>query len=204
MIVGGVLADPVASYPSLFGPDSVFGGREGVRWMKSFPYALPNLVSAVFLLLSSFAVLFFLEETSDLCKHKPDPYLRVGQWLLRTVLRYRPSPSGYTAVSTSDVELQRPDSAIDLGVSKKPAFRQKLPFRRIWTRNLTTTLLAHAVLAMHVGTFNGLWNLHLSTPRFDPKHPHPANFTPHGLFFTGGLGMPPARVRGRSVSYTHL
>ncbi|KAF7565771.1 PTR2, Dipeptide-tripeptide permease [Pyrenophora tritici-repentis] len=194
-VLGGVLADPIASYPSLFGPNSTFGGKDGVYWMKTYPYALPNLISAIFLFLSSFAVLFFLEETSDLCKHKPDPCLRFGHWLIRTLLCYPASrASGYTAVPNSDVELHRPDSAVYLENPKKPVFRQKLPFRRIWTANLSTTLLAHGVLAMHVGTFNGLWNLHLSTPRYDLEHPHPTGFIPHGIFFTGGLGMPPSRI----------
>ena len=169
--------------------------------MKLYPYALPNLISAIFLFFSFFAVLFFLEETSDLCRDKSDPFLHIGHWLRRTLLRRTaPSTSGYSAVPHDDLELlqtpltPRPDSAIGLHSTQKKAFRQQLPFRRIWTRNLITTLLAHGVLAMHVGTFNGLWNLHLSTPRFDPQHPHPPDFRPHGLFFTGGLGMPPARI----------
>ncbi|KAI1536852.1 UhpC Sugar phosphate permease [Pyrenophora tritici-repentis] len=151
-VLGGVLADPIASYPSLFGPNSTFGGKD-------------------------------------------DPCLRFGHWLIRTLLCYPASrASGYTAVPNSDVELHRPDSAVYLENPKKPVFRQKLPFRRIWTANLSTTLLAHGVLAMHVGTFNGLWNLHLSTPRYDLEHPHPTGFIPHGIFFTGGLGMPPSRI----------
>ncbi|EMD88566.1 hypothetical protein COCHEDRAFT_1196540 [Bipolaris maydis C5] len=115
-MISGILADPVANYPSLFGPESTFGGKHGVQWMMRYPYALPNLV------------------------------------------------------------------------------RQQLPFRRIWTPNLIMTMLAHGALAMHVSTFNGLWTLHLSTSRFDSEHPYPPSFKPHGLFFTGGLGMPPSRI----------
>jgi hypothetical protein len=48
---------------------------------------------------------------------------------------------------------------------------------------------------MHVGGFNSLWFIYLSTPRYDPVHPHPPNFKPHGLFyFTGGLALPPPRI----------
>lgn len=61
-ILGGLLADPVSSYPGLFGPGSVFGGKDGVWWMKKWPYALPNLVSAMFLLSSAIALLLGLEE----------------------------------------------------------------------------------------------------------------------------------------------
>ncbi|USP79575.1 uncharacterized protein yc1106_06849 [Curvularia clavata] len=199
-VLGGVLADPVASYPGLFGPGSAFGGKDGVQWMMKYPYALPNLVSAMFLCLSSFAVLFFLEETGEACKDRPDFGLRMGRWILRTVFRRDVAPEpGYNIIPSDDLELQQTPTSPHVhsaaGLDKPSKHnRQKLPFRRIWTRNLIVTLCAHGALAMHVGTFNGLWTLHLSTPRFDPAHPHPPNFTPHGLFFTGGLAMPPARI----------
>lgn len=63
-ILGGVLADPVGSYPGLFGPGSAIGGKNGVWWMTQWPYALPNLVSAVFLCCSMLAVTLLLEEVS--------------------------------------------------------------------------------------------------------------------------------------------
>jgi MFS family permease len=63
-VLGGVLADPVSSYPGLFGENSVFGGKEGVWWMRHWPYALPNLMSAVFLFGSACCVFFGLEEVS--------------------------------------------------------------------------------------------------------------------------------------------
>jgi MFS family permease len=61
-ILGGILSDPVNSYPWLFGPGSFFGGQDGVWWMKNWPYALPNLVSAIFLTISFTAVFLGLDE----------------------------------------------------------------------------------------------------------------------------------------------
>ncbi len=61
-ILGGFLSDPVSSYPSVFGEDSLFGGEKGVYWLKHWPYALPNLMSAVFLFVSAIGVVFGLEE----------------------------------------------------------------------------------------------------------------------------------------------
>lgn len=61
-ILGGLLSDPVESYPKVFGVDSMFGGKEGVWWLKHWPYALPNLTSAFFLLISAMGVIFGLEE----------------------------------------------------------------------------------------------------------------------------------------------
>jgi len=64
-IIGGYLSDPIASYPKIFGPGSVIGGENGVWWMQKWPYALPNLVSAVFLLASALIVILGLEEVSS-------------------------------------------------------------------------------------------------------------------------------------------
>jgi len=57
-------------------------------------------------------------------------------------------------------------------------------------------LLSHAFLAFHIGTFNNLWFIFLSTSRFDPAAPYPPSHTTQHLpfNFTGGLGMHPQRV----------
>jgi hypothetical protein len=61
-ILGGSLADPVNSFPQLFGPGSILGGKEGVWWMQRWPYALPNLLSAIFIFASFLAVFLGLNE----------------------------------------------------------------------------------------------------------------------------------------------
>ena len=63
--VGGLLADPVHTYPGLFGANSVFGGEDGVWWMKHWPYALPNLVSSCFLLSACLLLILGLDEVSS-------------------------------------------------------------------------------------------------------------------------------------------
>lgn len=54
-ILGGLLADPAGNYPGLFG---------GIKWLKKYPYAPPNLLSAAFLASACLAVVFALEEVS--------------------------------------------------------------------------------------------------------------------------------------------
>jgi hypothetical protein len=173
--------------------------------MLKWPYALPNLISAVFLFFSALAVTLFLEETSELCKDQRDRGLLCGRWVRRHIFRQNIAPSAeYTAIAGDEeggetsFELQstpttaRPSTPEQL---LKGHVRQILPFRRIWTRNLITTLFAHGFLAMHVGGFNSLWFIYLSTPRYDPAHPQPPGFKPHGVFhFTGGLALPPPRI----------
>lgn len=61
-ILGGVLADPVNSYPHIFGPGSWLGGKDGVQWMQHWPYALPNVLSGVYIFISWMALFLGLEE----------------------------------------------------------------------------------------------------------------------------------------------
>lgn len=61
-VLGGLLADPVTNYPGVFGKNSTLGGQDGVWWLQYWPYALPNIISAIFLLGSALAVIFGLEE----------------------------------------------------------------------------------------------------------------------------------------------
>lgn len=56
-ILGGLLADPAVSYPGMFGR---------IEFFRRFPYAMPNLVSAFFLLSAALAAWLCLEEVSFL------------------------------------------------------------------------------------------------------------------------------------------
>ena len=54
-VLGGFLSDPAGSYPSIFGH---------VEFLKRFPYATPNILSAFFLLCAMVSVWLCLEEAS--------------------------------------------------------------------------------------------------------------------------------------------
>ncbi|KAF4546749.1 MFS multidrug transporter [Lasiodiplodia theobromae] len=208
-ILGGFLADPAGSYPSLFGPGSVIGGKDGVGWMMEWPYALPNLVSALFLFCSSMAIIFGLKETHEALQDTPDFGIRLRLWVSRNILRRRRPQGDYMPIPTDDDDRPRtpdqPPTDIEMATTpttpdsfqiKTPPRKQKLPFHRIWTRNVLLTFLSHAILSMHIGTLNSLWFTFLSTPRFDPAHPIPPTLTHQRppLHFTGGLGLPPSRI----------
>ncbi|KAF2423411.1 MFS general substrate transporter [Tothia fuscella] len=200
-ILGGVLSDPINQHPGIFGPDSLLGGKEGIWWMRNWPYALPNLVSACFLFSAATGLFLGLEETHEILKHRPDRGRQIGAWILRTILRrrdrqeYAQLASDDTDAPTNapnDIEMQTAKEANE----QKLRGRKKLPVSRIWTKRVVITLLAHATLAFHVGTFNNLWFIFLSTPRFDPEHPSPPTHHHQSLpfSFTGGLALPPARI----------
>ncbi|KAF4785131.1 major facilitator superfamily transporter [Colletotrichum scovillei] len=193
-ILGGILSDPAGSYPSLFGD---------VAFFRKYPYATPNLLSAIFLSCAALSVWLCLEETHDALREEgPDLGSRVGSSIASLVRRivsrrrrglnsnadaaYTPLHSSSASTTDVDVELS-PESAPPPKQKPRPRYRHRLPFRRIFTRNVLMTFSAHFFLAFHVGTFNALWFVFLSTPT--------SASPPHLPFrFSGGLGMPPQSV----------
>ncbi|KAI1258643.1 MFS general substrate transporter [Xylariaceae sp. FL1019] len=198
-ILGGLLSDPAGSYPDVFGD---------VDFFKRFPYATPNIVSALFLLLALTMCWLLLEETLDSRKDKRDIGILLGRELKslcrrrRDHIAYTPLHSRDTSLSsivnTTDLELSSaatPD-ADELAAKKSHSSRRyttRLPFKQIFTRNVIFTLISCFFLHFHVGTFNSLWFVFLSTPVYDPSKS--TGIKPRLPFqFTGGLGMPPRSV----------
>ncbi|KAM0254710.1 hypothetical protein ACHAQJ_006491 [Trichoderma viride] len=178
-ILGGILSDPAGSYPNLFGD---------VKFFVKFPYAAPNIVSSLFLFFAAVAVWLGLEETLDALRDgPPDLGSRIGKRLLvlyRKRFGASPEAEGYSSVPASDVEL-RGDGTPTRKHTKR--YTQRLPFRRIFTRNVLITLVAQFFLTFHVGTFNSLWFVFLSTPTSHRETRLP-------FWFTGGLGLQPRSV----------
>ena len=54
-MLGGLTSDLAATYPDVFG---------GIAWLQRFPYAPPNILSAMFLTSAALLVFFGLEEVS--------------------------------------------------------------------------------------------------------------------------------------------
>ena len=215
-VLGGILSDPAGSYPNLFG---------NVKFFLDYPYAAPNLLSAFFLFSAVLAVWLGLEETLDARRDRRDIGIELGSKLAR-VFRACFSRGGpkavYTPLASRDASIRDASIEVELSptsdtappstssisaplsatgsASKRPTRRrytQRLPFRRIFTRNVSFTLIAHSIMAFHIGTFNSLWFVFLSTPVYDPARPPPP---PPALprrppfFFTGGLGLHPREV----------
>jgi hypothetical protein len=68
-------------------------------------------------------------------------------------------------------------------LTKVDSTPEKLPFRKIFTRNVISTLLAHFLLAFHISSFNALIFILLPTPRSTNANAHLP------FSFTGGLGL---------------
>lgn len=216
MFLGGFLADPITSFPDTFGPGSALGGKNGVGWMSAFPYALPNLFSGIFILISAMSVVFGLNETHEALRDKPDYGRKIGRLVTNLICRRRGRHHEYSRLATDETELQptRRNTRSDSGSTVFPrsvpnpnpdpdpeqqtsststatnkSSTTKSPFRAILTKNVLLTLTSHHLLALHVSSFNALIFLLLPAP-------HNPNTTAHfpTLHFTGGLGLSQSRV----------
>ena len=195
-ILGGILADPVYNFPTVFGEHSILGGETGIAWMRKWPYAFPNLVCAAFLTTSAASVFFCLDETLEARRHKKDYGRQAGKHMARFILRR--SHHGYTQLQNLDnlspTAIDLSTTAINTETSKSTSLcpppnprPQRLPFRQIWTPNVLLTLLVHFLLYFHISAFNGLIFILLPAPRASTK--------PSSTFhFTGGLGLPSSKV----------
>ena len=190
-ILGGAMADPVKLYPQLFGPSTILGGKDGVMWMQSFPYAAPNLLSAFVCLLEALLIYVMAFETLEARKHVRDRGAEFGQSIYHFLTR--PFGKQY-AYSKLDGDIESPTANIEMDrqalaekMSAKPKTRQILPFSRIWTKNLLFTLLSIALFDFHMGAFTSLWLIFLSTARTleAPKSI---------VLFSGGLSFPPPTI----------
>jgi hypothetical protein len=183
----------------LFGPlvGGLLSGTAG-GILKAFPYAAPNIFIASIYAAAAIAVFFGLDETSQ---HVESGIIqRVWDRLVRGG---KSGSQNYTSLDTNDPDahplMRSPDSstssspvtpvASEPEIPVIPAKKNStvLPFRKIWTKNVFCTMLAHFIIAGHLGTFGNLWAIFLSTPISTlPNHPP--------LGFTGGLGMVPREV----------
>ena len=127
---------------------------------------------------------------------------------MRTIFRFG-SNHAYQPVGADAMNHTMNGSDIEMRSQPKkapPKPRRRLPFRRIFTFNVLAVLFAHGMLSCHVGTFNNLWFVFLSTPRYSPSpstngtDPNaslnlPKDYKPHLPFtFTGGLALPPRSI----------
>lgn len=201
------MADPISTFPGIFGPNTMIGGKDGVAWMRYWPYAFPNLFSALFIFLAGIAVVLGLDETHPVMRHKSNLGRKFGTYIGNIFLR-RSSSHKYSRVEvpgdryTASIDLEtHPRAPSHSYNSSNPIHHEapsssqpsrsekfKLPFSQIWTHNVLWTLGAHFFLALHISAFNAVFLLLLPLPRNDNAN---AKLPFH---FTGGLGLPSAKV----------
>ncbi|KAF7188073.1 Major facilitator superfamily multidrug transporter mfsB [Pseudocercospora fuligena] len=203
-ILAGLLTDPTVNLPRLFGPNSTFGGAEGVLWMQRYPYAAANLISTVLLLIEAAIVHFGLKETlkgrvpMDISKFDP---LTIVRNAYSQVMQMK--DQGYRMLQQSQREGllsgQEGRGSVEMDrlttTGEKHEIRpvQRLAFSRIWTTNVLWTLLSIAIFDFHMGAFANLWILFLATPREFVSADEPVRR--RSMFkFSSGLAFPPPTI----------
>ena len=96
-VIGGALARPCQSFPSVFPPGTIF---------DSFPFLLPNLVCAAILAVGVLVGVLFLEETHEEKKYRRDIGLEAGCWISGRV-KSRPMPNFFDKADDACFEESR-------------------------------------------------------------------------------------------------
>jgi MFS family permease len=207
-ILGGLLADPVTAYPTLFGPNSILGGQHGVPWLIKYPYAAANLLSALLLFMDAAWIFLGLRETQQGLKYNRDRGLELAEtikyWARRVMFRR----FGYR--SLRQVDENGPGTAEDQDMTESLAMSQLQPplpslvrkpssetisttrpsTRAVFTApNVLLVLLTVAIFDFQMGGFASLWLVFLSSSRRNPTDS--INLPFH---FTGGLAFPPSTL----------
>ncbi|KAL4892487.1 major facilitator superfamily domain-containing protein [Aspergillus ambiguus] len=187
-VIGGGLADPVQTYPSLFGPDSLLGGKDGVKWMIHWPYALPNLVSALVCLCATAISILGLDETHEAARHRIDWGRRAGKAIVRRLCarrsRYKYQPlSEHTSSIDPAEEGAAADEARPANLEAASTSGKSL----LQMPNVLLTLVSRFLFIFHIQTNNAMLLIFYPTPR-SPSSGH------HAGQSGGGLGLPSAQV----------
>lgn len=185
-LLSGFLADPIHSMPNIFGPGSFVGGADGVQWMAKFPYALPNIASAIFLAMSAMLIILGLDETHPELRHRPDPGRQLGRAIVRLFKGSSEPDVAYEAIPRDDPATPRDSNLIgdeEDARAAEPEAKPSTPFRAIFTLNVCLSLFQRFLLAIHVSAFSTIFFTLLPTPKEDSR-----SFD-LPFRFSGGLGL---------------
>jgi hypothetical protein len=178
--IGGLLARPAESYPSLFPSEGLFG---------RFPYLLPNLVCSVLLLLSIIGGWFFLHETHPEMQchsiHLFFEHTSAEQPLLAT--------SGATANAGVDLRAESYGTFNQVSIHESwdvmedgtPVAWKKSQKPKAFTWRVTMLVIALAIFTYHSMTYDHLLPIFLQ----DEKSPGHSPGHRYLLHIPGGVGL---------------
>ncbi|KAI0409051.1 major facilitator superfamily domain-containing protein [Xylaria palmicola] len=197
-MIGGALARPCISYPSLFAP--------GTIWDR-YPYLLPNLFSALIVVVGVVNGFLFLEETHAQKKTERDRGLELGDWILSKFTGFRkcaeprdeksklpgredeiqPLVDHDEQLPTYRTNDNTPASSPRLRSASAPMITQDsldltqssehvgVGFSKTFTRPVVLNIISFGILAFHTMTFDQLLPVFLATAppkdRVEPSLP---------------------------------
>ncbi|KAF2109623.1 major facilitator superfamily domain-containing protein [Lophiotrema nucula] len=184
-----------ANVGSLLGP--LVGGflaasKTSPSLISSHPYAAPNICVASIQGVVAIIVMLFLKETmnderlSAFESANKQQSKAHKQSAIERVDSLASSSDGPSEISpllaTTPMDDETPQ------ILQETQSHASLPFRRMWTPNVLSTLLAQFIISGHLGTFASLWAIFLSMPVKLLPYQHPP------IHFTGGIGLQPRSV----------
>ncbi|KAF2110684.1 major facilitator superfamily domain-containing protein [Lophiotrema nucula] len=198
--LGGVLADPATSFPSVF-QGTIF---------DSFPYLLSNLVCTAVVVFGLITGILFLEETHEDKKLERDRGIEIGRWILNKVRRhpsyapltdkdgsldemrsmldnhgprvYRSIYSSPTLCSSRTSIAEPPDFSLEKGCQPKPKVREA------FTKQVLLNIVGYGILAFHTISLEQLIPTLMSRPD------EPADSAQLPFKFTGGFKWSPKDI----------
>jgi hypothetical protein len=184
---GGATVHPAERYPSLFGKS---------RFLRTFPFAPPNLLNAALFLVGIIVGSLFLKETLETTRHRRDYGRMLGSALIRSCLR-RKRNKGDWGVEAGETEalLPRNDGSGSEPSSPVAKDRHSAPYkpvgyREVFSPQSNINLVVYTLLAMHAVAFDQLLPVFMHHP---PKDIHsPDVHLP--LRFAGGFGIGSGRI----------
>ncbi|KAK2787218.1 hypothetical protein FQN52_007307 [Onygenales sp. PD_12] len=188
-VIGGHLADPVKTMPSIFHVGSIW---------ETYPYLLPNLIVALFIAGSGILGLFLLEETHP--KFRDNGQILRGNitsWIRGMVkaLRGQADDEKYTALSSTEDEIELPSRADvehagaeeDVSLSSVSSQQTDTSSPSAWSKQVILQILAVSILAFHKVSSDVIIPIFLATdavPSKDSSNEHKRNSK-----FRAGFGM---------------
>ncbi|QUC21471.1 uncharacterized protein UV8b_05714 [Ustilaginoidea virens] len=173
---GGLFADPARQYPALF---------EGVWFFEKFPYALPNLIAALFFLVSLTSATLFLKETLASKRDQGDWGIEFGKRLGRALSRRR-TQDHQRRQSFVDGEATAPLLASNVqNGRKKTANSRAHRFIDIFTNQTVLIMFAYFFLAFHSVAYDQNVTVFLNYPVVE----HTPENTKLPFYFNGGFGL---------------
>jgi MFS family permease len=166
-IIGGSLATPARKFPQLFGRS---------KFLKAFPYALPNLVAAVIFTIGILAGILFLKESLESRKRRKDYGLIAGK-CLTSCCRSRRSELR----PADDFESNLP-SSIKVEVVGPPKYRE------VFSYQSNLNLVAYMLLGFHGVAYDQLIPVFMHLP---VHHGRDAQLP---FKFSGGFGLESGRI----------
>lgn len=164
-VLGGALASPATKLPGLFGQND---------FLRTFPFALPNLVNGVVFTIGLLTGILFLEESLATKKYRRDYGRMAGSYITRSCTRRKKL---------------RPSNDFESNPSGKQRPRAEKPprYRDVFSPQSNVCLLTYSILALHGVTYDQLLPVFLHMPIDRSGQALPFKLT-------GGFGLESGRI----------